>query len=691
MNRSAHTPGHAVLVLALSAGAFLLGCAPHAALTAGTAAPPTAAATSTSSQGAAAAPSTPPARLNLAERHEIASEADRAAVRVRTQLDASFTAGQAALAAGDQDAAYDDFDQALDAVVLGDIDLDAHPDLRDRVEEVMASIDDLAAEAAAEPDAPGEEAPAHPTLEGQSAGDMVLPSRPVGDCCPNLTIPMVQHPSVDAMIRFYTGKAKDRFELGLRRYGKYAPTVERIFKDEGVPPELAWLALVESNYNPQAYSHARARGLWQFIPGTGKLYGLKQDFWSDERSDFEKSTRSAARYLRTLHDMFDDWHLALAAYNAGEGKIARAIKSTGEKDFWQIRETRAIRRETKDYVPAFLAVLSIVHDPASYGITYAPEAPLQWDTCSISSCTDLSVIAQCAGTTTETISELNPELRRGTTPGGDHPYALRIPSGQKTTFTERYQALPPEQLLSWSRHVVARGETLASIARSYGTSVGSVMAANGMSASSRLTLGHALVIPTGPAADEVPAAVLASRAPDFGRDDAEQERGVRRSYRVRPGDTLAKVAARHGIPLSRLAAWNGLRNTHKIHAGQRLTLYASTRTASSSGQGTHLVRSGETLTSIAQRHGMSVQSLRTMNGLGSGDVVRTGQKIRLGGGSAASSSAAKAKARLHVVKPGDTLTKIARLYRTSVDNIRSWNALNHAACIHPGDRLTIRN
>lgn len=587
----------------------------------------------------------------LVDRHESGGGDARRVEQAIQRMEASHSAGQAALLAGDEVAAFDAFDEALDVVLRSEVDLDAFPDLRDRAEFLVASINELAVAASEAEDERSEEVPGLPMLDFEFDSAQVAEMWRSGD----LQIPMAKHGAVDSMIRFYTGRAKDRFELGLSRYGKYAPTVSRIFQEEGVPGELAWLALVESNYNPQAYSRARARGLWQFIPSTGKRYGLKQDFWVDERSDFEKATRSAARYLKFLHGMFGDWHLAIAAYNAGEGKVGRAIKATGRKDFWHIRDTRYLRRETKDYVPAYLAVLTVVQDPAKYGINFRPTAPLDWEVAPIRSTTDLAAIAQCAGTTLEMIQDLNPELRRGTTPGGDQPYALRVPRGCRATFEERYAALPADQRLSWHRHEVARGETLARIAERYGTSTGAIMAANRMG-SSTLALGQALLIPAGPSIDTVPHSVIASRAP-HGVASTEPAAAVnapsassssrRTTYRVRPGDTLGKIASRHGTSVAKLSDWNNLRNANKIHVGQRLTIYSrgsspsssgSTRTASasSSRSSVHVVRSGDTLSAIARKHGLTVTQLRRLNGLGNSNLIRPGQRLRIGGSGRAS-------------------------------------------------------
>ena len=579
-------------------------------------------------------------RARLAQRYEDGADHARRVAEARARLDANYEEGRAEWLAGDLDAAATTFDRALGDVLAQDIDLELEPELLARVEVVMASIHEMAVNEAATDEAP---------LVDEALRTAALPGCFVPEHVGAFTIPVVCHPAVDAMVSFYSTRVKERFELGVRRYGKYAPTVKRILEEEGVPQDIAWLALVESNYNVQAHSRARAKGLWQFIPSTGRAYHLKQDFWVDERADFEKATRSSAQYLKYLHGMFGDWYLALAAYNAGEGKIGRAIRATGQKDFWALRNTRHIRRETKDYVPAFLAVNTIVRDPAKYGMNFAPADPLSWEVATVTSCTDLSVLAECAGSTTEALIELNPELRRGTTPGGDTKYALRVPTGTALRFAEKYAALPADQRLKWQHHVVQTGETLNKIAATYGTTVPSIMAANGLKSANRIGVGWSLVIPSGGSTGIPASALLAGHQdfPDTSRASSGSHR-TRHSYRVRPGDTLGKIARRYGVSIATLCETNGLRNSNRISVGQRLTVYGSRSAASSSsssqaasaqsGSQVHVVRRGDTLFEIATRYRVTVGQLRAWNGLSSRGIIRPGQRIKVRRGSGSASN-----------------------------------------------------
>jgi membrane-bound lytic murein transglycosylase D len=242
--------------------------------------------------------------------------------------------------------------------------------------------------------------------------------------------------AVKKNIVLFTEKLRERFSLWLRRSGKYLELMKGILKEKDIPEEIVFLPLIESGFNPYAYSRARAVGYWQFIASTAKKYGLKINWWMDERRDPVKSTVAAANYLKDLYEMFGSWNLAMAAYNAGEGKILKALNKTKAEDYWALLNTRYIRKETKNYVPKFIAASLIATNPESFGfedIEY--HAPLNYDKVSIESPVDLEVIAECAETSMEVIKELNPELRRWCTPPDVSEYILRVPEGRKTVYS----------------------------------------------------------------------------------------------------------------------------------------------------------------------------------------------------------------------------------------------------------------
>ena len=270
-------------------------------------------------------------------------------------------------------------------------------------------------------------------------------------------IPMVLNDSVENHLEYFKTKGRDVFQKWLDRSTRYIPVMQEIFREKNLPEDLVYVAMIESGFNPYAISWARAVGPWQFMPHTGKLYGLKIDWWVDERKDPIKATHAAAEHFKDLHNLFGSWPLALASYNAGAGKVQRAVLRTRSEDFWDLKDSRYIRRETKNYIPKFMAATIIAKNPEAYGFTVQPAGPYVYDEVVITESTDLRLIARCAGTTYETVKELNPELKRWVTPPDTTHYILRLPSGTKTAFTANYQNLPADQKIRWERHLVGKG------------------------------------------------------------------------------------------------------------------------------------------------------------------------------------------------------------------------------------------
>lgn len=310
-------------------------------------------------------------------------------------------------------------------------------------------------------------------------------------------IPIELNEAVLSCIDLYQGRLRDWFEESLSRGQAYLPRIREVFAEEGIPRDLAYVALVESAFKTSATSRARAKGVWQFISATGRRYGLAVDWWVDERSDPEKATRAAARYLRELHDLFGDWNLALAGYNAGEGKVLRAMHRYRTDDFWRLRQTRGLRRETRNYVPLVHAAVVLAKAPARYGFTVLPGERPEVERVPIEGALDLRVIAECAGEPVEDIRALNPELRRLATPDG-RTFALRVPAGRAEAVAACVAAVPTEKRVSFRKHVVRRGETFSGIARVNGVTARDVAGANGLSLAQRLRPGTELIIPVPP-------------------------------------------------------------------------------------------------------------------------------------------------------------------------------------------------
>jgi membrane-bound lytic murein transglycosylase D len=302
--------------------------------------------------------------------------------------------------------------------------------------------------------------------------------------------------AIEKNIALFKDRIKKRFSVWLERSAKYIEIMQDILKEKGMPEELVFLPIVESGFNLNAYSPARAVGPWQFIASTAKRYGLVIDWWRDERKDPVKSTHAAAEYLKDLYQMFGSWKLALAAYNAGEGRIMKAIKRTGAEDYWALLGTKKIPNETKEYVPRYIAASMIASTPEEYGFRdLAYHEPLEYDEVTLNSPVDIEVIAECAGTTVEEIRELNPELRRWSTPPNVQSYTIRIPQGSKDIFIENLNEIPERERFSIDTYRVKNGDNLKKIAKKTGVPVNVILAMNSMAGIETLGAGEEIKIP----------------------------------------------------------------------------------------------------------------------------------------------------------------------------------------------------
>ena len=287
--------------------------------------------------------------------------------------------------------------------------------------------------------------------------------------------------AVKKHVNYFSGSIKERFSLWLSRSGKYLEMMKGILKEQNVPEDMAFLPLIESGFNANAYSPARAVGYWQFIASTAKNYGLEINWWKDERKDPVKSTVAAANYLKDLHQMFGSWNLAMAAYNAGEGKILRALNKSKSDDYWSLLHTQYIRNETKDYVPKFIAASMIANSPENFGFgNLEYRQPLSYDLVTIKAPVDVKIIAECAETSEEIIRELNPELRRWCTPADMPEYTLRVPQGKKESFVANLSQIPEEKRITVDSYIVKRGDTFERISKKTGIPVQVILDLNDM-------------------------------------------------------------------------------------------------------------------------------------------------------------------------------------------------------------------
>jgi len=439
----------------------------------------------------------------------------------------------------------------------------------------------------------------------------------------------VQEPAIDTQLAWFE-RNPEYLERVFQRGQRYLYHVITEVEARGMPLEFALLPVVESAYEPFAYSVSRAAGLWQFIPGTGVRFGLKQDWWYDGRRDVIESTRAALDYLQALHDQFDgDWLLAIAAYNVGENTVQRELdynRAHGKPaDFWHLK----LPAETRAYVPKLLAMKRLMAEPERYGIEFAviPNEPY-FAVIDTDSQIDLKVAAQLAGTSYDELVALNPGYNRwATDPEG--PHRMLVPIDNADGFEAALKTLSPDDRVPFDLHEVTRRDSLPMIAKRYGVSAAVIAKINELKGG-KVTPGESLKIPR--IRGELPDKVLLAAA----RVDRPQSEGGRRQhqivYRVRAGETLSSIARRHGIPVSTLAQLNNLGSGDSLVKGQRLVIKASARRFREEGEGSsrrvlYTVRSGDTVFSISQQFQVSVTQLKSWNGLNHRHQIRAGQRL----------------------------------------------------------------
>ncbi|MGB9627335.1 MAG: LysM peptidoglycan-binding domain-containing protein, partial [Thermodesulfobacteriota bacterium] len=388
--------------------------------------------------------------------------------------------------------------------------------------------------------------------------------------------------------------------------------------------------LIESGFNPYAYSRSKASGPWQFIYLTGKKYGLKVNWWVDERRDPEKSTIAAAKYLKDLYDMFECWYLAAAGYNAGENKIASAMKRYRTEDFWELTKYRYLKKETKDYVPQMIAAALIAKDPEKYGFTNIEyEEPLRYDKVKVPGLTPLSLISQACEVSLDEIKDLNPELRRGVTPPGETEYEIKIPSGAKERFLRNFETLQPLRKFQFKTHMVKKGETLPKIARLYRVEVEPILEMNRLDGSSRIQKGMTLLIPL--VEEEVKPTAVAQKKKNGNNITRGSDEIL---YTIKKGDTLWSIANEMGVNIGALSRWNNLHPEKRLVPGDKLKIRTTAFTESlSGGKGEkeiiYLVKKGDTLWSIAQKYNVTVSEIRTWNHLDGTDLIYPDEKLKI--------------------------------------------------------------
>ena len=339
---------------------------------------------------------------------------------------------------------------------------------------------------------------------------------------PDFDIPIVINARVEQFIQIFQTTLRERFVTWLARSGKYIPLMKKLLKEQGLPEDLVYIALIESGFNPYAYSRSKAVGPWQFIYLTGKKYGLRVNWWVDERRDPEKSTLAAAKYLKDLYDTFACWYLAAAGYNAGEYKIVKAMKRYRTEDFWALAKARYLKRETKDYVPLMIAAALVAKDPEKYGFTDVEyEKPVRYEKVRVPELTGLSVVANACEASLDEIKDLNPELRRGVTPPNENDYEIKIPSGRKDLFEVTFQILQVFEKFEFKTHLVKKGETLKGIAKLYRVDLEPLLELNHLTKATPISKGTILSIPISKD-EEIKPLAMARKKSGKGRDDSHR-------------------------------------------------------------------------------------------------------------------------------------------------------------------------
>ncbi|MDP8206440.1 MAG: LysM peptidoglycan-binding domain-containing protein [Candidatus Electryonea clarkiae] len=512
-------------------------------------------------------------------------------------------------------------------------------------------------------------------------------------------IPDTTNKKVENVIEYFTNTERGRkaMTVWLERAGEYIPRMKPILKAHGVPEDLVYLSMIESGFRTDARSYAKAVGPWQFIYSTGKIFNLEMDWWYDQRRDPELAAAAAARYLRQLYEHTGDWYLAMAGYNCGEGRVKREIRRSNSRDFWKLRK---LPRQTRGYLPTFLAARRIAKNPTEYGFeppNYVD--PVKKDQVIVSECVDLSVLAKVIGSDVETLRKLNPAIIRWCTPPNREQITINVPSGMNEDFEAKFATIPDGEKTSWVRHRVRAGESLSYIAEKYHTSMQAIkdVPANRIKNIHSLREYQWLLVPVSLGSNYSFAGVKDYSDPDI-PSGAEEEIHI-----VRRGETLSGIAEKHHVGLSKLLRWNGKSPRSVIYPGQRLIVYQPQGFAKKQSKkkpvtefagppnlnagGKYTIRRGDSPWAIAVKFGVDLDDLLYVNNLSNRSAIHPGNQLVIP--SLSGSSSESSAIVYYTIRKGDTLAKVALQYNVTVKDLKNWNNIKNPRRLKIGDRLII--
>src|SRR3984957_10070472 len=576
------------------------------------------------------------------------------------RVEKQYQQGLDAFPSGQNDVAKEDFDAAFNMLLGSNLDIRSDDRLEAEFNRIVQGVNhlDLGGLASDTDAQKSDPAPIDETNGITPSADANVRAKAQAEIkSTHSDLPLMMTDQVAGYISYFSNRGRGTFEHAFARSGRYHDMMVKILKEEGVPQDLIYLAQAESGFHPLAVSRVGARGIWQFMGSRARGYGLSHSQYVDDRQDPEKSTRAAARHLKDLYNQFGDWYLAMAAYNSGPGTVQAAVKRTGYADFWELYRRNVLPKETRNYVPIILAVTIMTKNPSQYGLdTVAMDHPADYDAVTINYPVDLRLVAECVGSTSNELQDLNPSLLRLTTPRTGK-FELHLPAGSRDQYETAIASIPPDMRLWWRYHTVHPGDTLASLARNYHTTAKSIVAANHLE-DTELQADAKLVIPVAPGKHPM-------------SDTATYARRITR-YHVHSGDTVESVADNFGISSQMLRRWNGIHGD-SLRGRRVLALH---------------------LPISPSAHEAEVASSRLPS--------RTKSKHPAAGSKPAEAATVKPPATKsaqiehlqaavvhHKVKHGETLYSIANAYRTTVAALKRDN--RNVAVIRPGMILIVQS